>query len=101
MTSLLDLWKREPTLILTVVQSLVLLLVAFGIDITAEQQGAIFAVVAAMLALVTGVTIRSQVYSPASVEAIRNETMPTDRVMARLGVTPTPDDPNPNVDTGG
>lgn len=99
MTSLLDLWKREPTLILAVVQSVVLLLVAFGIDITAEQQGAIFAVVAAILALVTGVTIRSQVYSPATVE--RLSLMPTEKVMERMGITPTPDDPNPNADTGG
>lgn len=101
MAGLLDLWKREPTLILAVVQSIVLLLVAFGVNITAEQQGAIFAVVAAILALVTGVTIRSQVYSPASVEQIRNETMSTDQIRSRLGITPTPDDPNPNIDTGG
>lgn len=58
MSALLRLWKREPVLVMSAAQALVLMAVAFGVNVTAEQQGAIFAAVAALLALLTGVTVR-------------------------------------------
>jgi 4-hydroxybenzoate polyprenyltransferase len=51
------LWGREPALILAAVQAVVALAVAFGLDLTAEQTGALLAVTAAVLGVVT----RSQV----------------------------------------
>lgn len=53
---------REPVLFLTVVQTLVALFVAFGLDLSAEQVGAITAASAAVLGLIA----RSQV-SPSDV----------------------------------
>jgi hypothetical protein len=50
-------WKREPALVIGVLQAVVALAVAFGFGLSAEQTGAILAVSAALLALVT----RSQV----------------------------------------
>jgi hypothetical protein len=50
-------WKREPAMILGVVQAIVALAISFGFGLSAEQTGAILAVTAAVLALVT----RSQV----------------------------------------
>lgn len=50
-------WKREPAIIVGVVQAIIALALAFGFDLSTEQVGAILAVVAAVLALVT----RSQV----------------------------------------
>ena len=48
-----SLWNREPALILGVVQAILGLLLAFGVDLTSEQIGMILAVTAAVLALVT------------------------------------------------
>ena len=48
-----NLWNREPALILGVVQTVLALLLAFGVDLTVEQTGAILAVSAAVLAVVT------------------------------------------------
>jgi hypothetical protein len=45
-------WKREPVLFLSVVQTVVALAVSFGLDFTAEQVGAITAASAAVLGLV-------------------------------------------------
>lgn len=51
------LWGREPALILGAVQAILALVVAFGLDLSVEQTGAILAASAAILAVVT----RSQV----------------------------------------
>lgn len=52
-----SLWGREPALILGAVQAVLALVVAFGLDLSVEQTGAILAASAAVLAVVT----RSQV----------------------------------------
>lgn len=62
----MKLFDREPALTLAVVQTLLALLLAFGVDLTVEQVGAILAVTAAVLGWVT----RSQVWSPASLDEI-------------------------------
>ena len=51
------LWGREPALILAAVQAILALVAAFGLDLSAEQTGAILAVSAALLGILT----RSQV----------------------------------------
>lgn len=50
-------WKREPALFYGLVNTILALVLAFGVDLTTEQTGAILAVTSALLALVT----RSQV----------------------------------------
>jgi hypothetical protein len=47
-----DLWNREPALVLGLVQTVLALLLAFGVDLTTEQVGAVLAVSAALLSLV-------------------------------------------------
>ena len=51
------LWGREPAMVLALVQAVIVLGVAFGLKLSAEQTGAILAVTALVLGLVT----RSQV----------------------------------------
>lgn len=46
-------WKREPALILGFVQTVLALVLAFGVELDTEQVGAILAVTAAVLAVVT------------------------------------------------
>lgn len=58
--------RNEPVLITGVVQAVLALVVAFGLDLSQEQVGAILAVTAAVLALVA----RSQSYGPVTVENI-------------------------------
>ena len=45
-------WDREPALVLGFVQTVLALVLAFGVDLTVEQVGAILAVSAAGLSLV-------------------------------------------------
>ena len=54
-------WGREPTMVLALVQSVIALVVAFGLSLAPDQIGAILAVTAVILGLIT----RSRV-SPAS-----------------------------------
>lgn len=56
--------NREPALVLAAVQAVVLLAVGFGLAINDVQVELIMAAAAAILSLITGVAIRSQV-SPA------------------------------------
>lgn len=58
-------FKREPALILGLVQTVLALVLAFGVSLSSQQTGAILAVTAAVLALIT----RRSVYSPATVAA--------------------------------
>lgn len=46
-----NLWNTEPALVLGAVQAILALLLAFGVDLTPEQIGAILAVSAAVLSL--------------------------------------------------
>ena len=48
----MKLFNREPALFLGVVQAVLALLLAFGVDLTAEQVGCIMAASAAVLSLV-------------------------------------------------
>ena len=52
-----NLWGREPAMVLALVQAVIVLGVAFGLKLSAEQTGAILAVTALVLGLIT----RSQV----------------------------------------
>jgi diacylglycerol kinase len=56
-TGLQNLWGREPAMVLAFVQAIIVLAVAFGLQLTADQTGAIVAVTAIILGLLT----RSQV----------------------------------------
>lgn len=47
------LWNREPAAILAVIQTVLALVIAFGTDLSVEQVGAILAVSAAVLGLIT------------------------------------------------
>jgi membrane protein implicated in regulation of membrane protease activity len=66
-------WKREPALILGVVQAIIALALAFGFNLSTEQVGAILAVTAAVLAVIT----RSQV-TPVERPADPTEQTPSD-----------------------
>lgn len=46
-------FNREPVLVLAVVQAALALVAAFGLDLTGEQTGAIVALSAAVLGIVT------------------------------------------------
>lgn len=50
-------WNREPTMLLAAIQAVLALVVSFGLNLTAEQVGAIMAASAAIIGLIT----RSQV----------------------------------------
>jgi len=57
MSRISTLWDREPAMVLAVVQAALALAVAFGVGLSVEQTGAVLAVSAAVLGLLT----RSQV----------------------------------------
>jgi hypothetical protein len=63
MSGLSTLWGRQPAMIVALVQAVIVLGVAFGLNLSADQIGGILALVAIALGLVT----RSQVSSPATV----------------------------------
>ncbi len=48
-----NLWNREPTMVLALVQGVIVLGVAFGLRLTPEQTGAILALTAVVLGLIT------------------------------------------------
>lgn len=50
-------WGREPAMVLALVQAVIALVVAFGLSLAPDQVGAILAVTAVLLGLIT----RSQV----------------------------------------
>lgn len=81
-------WKREPALIMGVVQAAIALAVSFGFGLSAEQTGAILAITAAILALIT----RSQV-TPAA-----NATEP--EVPAENGLDLSQARPRPTIKSG-
>lgn len=69
-------FKREPALIIAAVQTVIALVVAFGVDLSNEQTGALLAVTAAVLGVVT----RQSVYAPATVERITSSPAKLDTV---------------------
>ena len=46
-------WGREPTMVLALVQAVIPLVVAFGLSLAPDQIGAILAVTAVILGLIT------------------------------------------------
>jgi hypothetical protein len=48
-----DLWGREPAAVVAFVQAVIALAVAFGLELTPEQVGAVVATTALALGLVT------------------------------------------------
>lgn len=59
-------FKKEPVLILGLIQAALLVAVSFGLSLTADQTGAL----AGLFAAVFAVFARSQVSSPATAEAL-------------------------------
>lgn len=57
MDNVWNLWGREPAMIVALVQAIIVLAISFGLQMTPEQQGAILAITAVVLGLIT----RSQV----------------------------------------
>ena len=53
MDSITNLFGREPAMVLAFVQAIIVLGVAFGLKLTPEQTGAILAVTAVLLGLLT------------------------------------------------
>lgn len=53
-----------------VVSALLVLLAAFGLDVTADQQAAILGLVAVAAPIAVGFLIRGKVYAPATVERL-------------------------------
>jgi Na+/H+ antiporter NhaB len=53
MSGLQNLWGREPAMVLALVQTAIVLGVAFGLKLTPEQTGAILALTAVVLGLIT------------------------------------------------
>lgn len=69
--------KKEPAVIIgaiaSVVTSLVALAVAFGLDLTQDQQTAIVGVVVTVTPLIVGIITRQYVFAPATVAALEAE----------------------------
>ena len=74
MNEILERLKREPALILALVGALISLGLAFGLDLSKEQQTAITAAIVAVVAIIT----RSQVTPNASVAAKEAEAIKAD-----------------------
>ncbi len=64
----MEIFKREPALIIGAVQAAIVLGVAFGLNLTTGQTGAILTCVTAVLALVT----RQSVVAPANVNGAKH-----------------------------
>lgn len=70
MQKLLELWLREPARIVSFATSFLALLVAFGVQITTDQQVAIVGIIVTVVALVGGEVTRANVYAPNTVSEI-------------------------------
>ena len=60
----MKLWEREPAMIVGLVETAIILAIAFGVTVTTEQLAAIVAFMTVLAAFIT----RQNVYSPASIE---------------------------------
>lgn len=63
---MIDRITNNPAIVYSLVEAIVALAVSFGLDLTAEQTGAILAVVA----IITGVGVRAQAYGPKTVDKV-------------------------------
>jgi uncharacterized membrane protein len=57
----MNVWQTEPALVVAVVVAVLDLLIAFGVPVSADQKVTIVALVTAVLTLVGGWVVRSQV----------------------------------------
>jgi hypothetical protein len=87
MTWLLDLWRQSPARIVAAVSALLIFLVAFGVHLSTDQNGAILGLVSAVIVLLGGELTRSQVSSPNTVAS----TALAVRLNAAAGPVPNPD----------
>jgi predicted cation transporter len=67
--AILDRMQREPALVVGLVGAVIALLLAFGLDLSVDQQGAIMAAVVAVLAVVTRQSVTPNVSVAAKVDA--------------------------------
>jgi len=68
MAWLVNLWRTEPARVVGFITALVALLVAFGVELSSDQQNAILGIVAAVLILLGSEVTRSQVTPTAKAE---------------------------------
>lgn len=100
MNAIVERVKREPALVLGLVGAVIALLLAFGLDLTNEQQAGITGLVIAILAFVT----RSQVTPNRAVGAAQEDRDPGGDLVAGEAselTTGTPVDVIPAVDVYG
>lgn len=68
---------REPAVIISTLTAaataILALLVAYGFDVSDQQQQAILGVVAVAAPIIAGIVTRSSVWAPASVEAVKQD----------------------------
>jgi hypothetical protein len=69
MTTIVNLVKTEPAIVVGFVDALIVLAITFGVPINEDQKAAIDGLLAAGLAVVAGIAIRSQVSPTASLPA--------------------------------
>lgn len=86
MSLLVNLWKTEPARVVGFITALIALLVAFGVELSSDQQSAILGIVAAVLILLGSEVTRAQV-----VPKTESETNAEEAYMVGL-YTPTPTD---------
>ena len=82
---MLDRIRREPALVTGLVSAVIALGAAFGLDLSGEQTGAIMAVTAAVLAVVT----RQSVTPNADVQAVTDDSSPTGVAAGPAAEAPT------------
>jgi hypothetical protein len=70
MQNLLNLWLREPARLVSFTTAFLALVVAFGVQVTTEQQSAIVGLVIAVVSIVGGEITRANVYAPNTVSEI-------------------------------
>lgn len=80
METLIDLWRKSPARIVGFVTALLALLVAFGVQVTTDQQVAILGIVSAVIILLGGEVTRSQVYSPNTFDEVVDELLDGDTI---------------------
>ena len=61
MEAVQNLFSNEPALVMAVIEAVLVLLVAFGVPISNDQKAAVIGLASAVLALVGGLVVRSQV----------------------------------------
>jgi uncharacterized membrane protein len=97
MTAILDLWSKSPARIVAFVAAVLVLLVAFGVQITTGQSEAILGAVGALITLLGGEITRSQVTSPNTVAELKTGNALSGPSNATTGpVTPVPTGSQPS-----